>query len=113
VQPHAGRFARCRKETSTSEAALARCMKAHAGDPQTPDRFRVDGGAWTSFSPRRWRCLPVPASGSLRIEIESLGSVDVAAIPDCATRTVDITEANYGGAIAKRCSRRDGGRARY
>lgn len=108
LQPHAGRFARCRKETSTSEAAFAQCVKAHANDPKTPDRFRFDDSAWTSFSPTRWRCVPFPAAGSVRVAIESLGSTVVRALPDCATRTVDITESTYGGAIATRCSRRNG-----
>lgn len=109
LHPHAGRFERCRKETTTSEASLARCRAAHAGDPQTPDGFRVGRGGWTAFSPTRRRCLTFPAAGSLRVEIESLGSVVVRAISDCAARTIDVTEANYGGTIATRCSRRDAG----
>ena len=109
MQPHTGRFARCRKETSASEEDLERCQAKHAHDPRDADRFRINAGAWHAFSANRWTCVTLSAAGPTRVEIEGLGSVDVRPVGDCASQRIDVSEATYGGAIALQCSRRDGG----
>ncbi len=110
VFPESKPLPECFKGSATSEKAVLACDQRNARRKKVPPRFRIRDGEWTEFAADRWRCVAVPVDKSFRFQIENHGRLyysDRTSVPaDCATRRIDLTRANFYGAMWASCSKR-------
>ena len=100
----------CFKGSATSERAVDACERRNAKRKQVPPRIRIDAGAWVTFAPDHWRCVAAPVGKAFRFQLENHGKLyysDETTIPArCASLRVDLTRANFYGAMWASCSKR-------
>ncbi len=109
VPPASRAYSHCHKGSAASEESLARCKREEAAQPPRPARFKVGKGPSVEFSPKGYRCVPVPLSTRYRVAVEHFASWEESLGEECKSRVKDLVEPNFYGALTTRCSRRNTG----